>query len=136
MQSAPRTSGQAALEPANPPSAASAAPSTSTGAAAPAPSIAALKDKASMCGRSLGIAVRCNMVADQNDFAILRYNALNGLRAQNPTLADFSPVESAFDMSALEMMHKVGACQGAAPAMTTLEQKIQGAITECAQPKP
>ena len=134
-QSGPHPSGQAAQPTA---SSSSSAPSASapSSVAKQAPSVAALKDKASMCGRSLGIAVRCNMLADQNDFAILRYNALNGLKLQAQQLADFSPVESAFDMSALEMMHQVAACQGSALAMTTLQQKIQGTMAECAQQAP
>jgi hypothetical protein len=73
------------------------------------------------------------MVADQNDFAILRYNALGGLRAQSPVGADFSVVESAFDVSALETMRKVGTCVGADAEMATLEQKIRRAVSECTQ---
>jgi len=88
-----------------------------------------------MCGRSVGIAVRCNMVADQNDFAILRYNVLGGLRARNPNMTEFSEVENAFDLSALEMMHKVGACQGADAEMTTLAQEIQKTVAKCTEPK-
>jgi hypothetical protein len=93
--------------------------------------------RARMCGRSLGIAVRCNMVTDQNDFALLRYMALQGLREQGPSTANFTPVEEAFDLAALEMMNSVGGCKGAASGMATLEQKIENTIVaECTKPQP
>jgi len=94
-----------------------------------------LMERAALCGRSVGVAVRCNMVTDQNDFAILRYMALQGLQKQGGG-ADFSQVEMAFDVAALEMMNSVGACQGTAPALATLEQKIEGTIAQCTKPQP
>lgn len=103
---------------------------------APGPSVQTLTAKARMCGRSLGIAVRCNMVTDQNDFAILRYMALQGLQQQGPSTANFSPIEEAFDIAALEMMNAVGKCKGAAPGMATLEQKIEGTIAQCTRSQP
>jgi hypothetical protein len=103
-------------------------------AAAPASSAPVLMEKAALCGRSVGVAVRCNMVTDQNDFAILRYMALQGLQSQAASPADYSQAEMAFDVAALEMMNSVGACQGAAPAMATLEQKIEGTLAQCTRP--
>ena len=91
-------------------------------------------EKAALCGRSVGVAVRCNMVADQNDFAILRYMSLQGLQSRAASPSDYSQAEMAFDVAALEMMNSVGACQGAAPAMATLEQKIEGTIAQCTKP--
>jgi hypothetical protein len=113
-----------------PPSAAASQP---TVAAAPAATAPVLMEKAALCGRSVGVAVRCNMITDQNDFAILRYTALQGLQSQAASPADYSQAEMAFDVAALEMMNSVGACQGAAPAMATLEQKIEGTIAQCAK---
>jgi hypothetical protein len=117
----------------SPPQQSAAAPQP-TAAAAPASTGPVLMEKAALCGRSVGVAVRCNMVTDQNDFAILRYMALQGLQAQSRGPADYSQAEMAFDVAALEMMNSVGACQGAAPAMATLEQKIEGTIAQCAKP--
>jgi hypothetical protein len=102
--------------------------------AAPAASGPVLMEKAALCGRSVGVAVRCNMVTDQNDFAILRYMALQGLQSQAGSAPDYSQAEMAFDVAALEMMNSVGGCQGTAPAMTTLEQRIEGTIAQCAKP--
>jgi hypothetical protein len=103
-------------------------------AAAPASTAPVLMEKAALCGRSVGVAVRCNMITDQNDFAILRYTALQGLQAQSASPSDYSQAEMAFDVAALEMMNSVGACQGTAPAMATLEQKIEGTIAQCTKP--
>ncbi|MGH6927853.1 MAG: hypothetical protein ACREEV_06020 [Dongiaceae bacterium] len=114
-----------------PPSAAAPAPAV---AAKPAASSPVLMERAALCGRSVGVAVRCNMITDQNDFAILRYTALQGLQAQAASPGDYSQAEMAFDVAALEMMNSVGACQGGAPAMATLEQKIEGTIAQCAKP--
>jgi hypothetical protein len=114
-----------------PPSAAAPDP---TVAAAPASTAPMLMEKAALCGRSVGVAVRCNMVTDQNDFAILRYMALQGLQSQSASPTDYSQAEMAFDVAALEMMNSVGACQGAAPALATLEQRIEGTIAQCAKP--
>jgi hypothetical protein len=112
-------------------------------AAAPAPAAAptavatpVLMEKAALCGRSVGVAVRCNMMTDQNDFAILRYMSLQGLQAQSGGAADFSQAEMAFDVAALEMMNSVGACQGNASALATLEQKIEATIAQCTKPQP
>ncbi|MGE0116923.1 MAG: hypothetical protein AB7S71_15480 [Dongiaceae bacterium] len=119
----------------------SSAPPPSTAASAPAAAQAAvappvLMEKAALCGRSVGVAVRCNMVTDQNDFAILRYMSLQGLQAQSGAAADFSQAEMAFDVAALEMMNSVGACQGNASALATLEQKIEATIAQCTKPQP
>ena len=95
-----------------------------------------LMEKAALCGRSVGVAVRCNMMTDQNDFAILRYMSLQGLQAQSGGAADFSQAEMAFDVAALEMMNSVGACQGNASALATLEQKIEATIAQCTKPQP
>ena len=107
-----------------------------TAAAAPAFTGPMLMEKAAVCGRSVGVAVRCNMVTDQNDFAILRYMTLQGLQSQSASPADYSQAEMAFDVAALEMINSVGACQGTAPAMATLEQKVEGTIAQCAKPQP
>ena len=112
------------------------APAATPAAAAPSTPIPQLAERASVCGRSLGVAVRCNMVNDQNDFAILRDRALNGLREQAPGTSSFSQVENAFDMAALDMINSVGACKGAATGMATLEQKIEGTIAQCAKANP
>lgn len=104
--------------------------------AAPSTPITQLAEQASLCGRSLGVAVRCNMVNDQNDFAILRYLALKGLQEQAPGAQNFSQVENNFDLAALDMINSVGACKGAATGMATLEQKIEGTITQCAKTRP
>jgi hypothetical protein len=105
-------------------------------AASPAPTVLGpvLMEQAALCGRSVGIAVRCNMVSDQNDFALLRYIALQGLRTRAAGAPDYSQVQTAFDVAALEMMNAVGDCKGAAPALTTLEQKIEGTIAHCSKP--
>jgi hypothetical protein len=118
---------QSSPPPASQPAPAAAAPAPTATASAPM-----LMEEAAMCGRSLGIAVRCNMVSDQNDFAILRHMTLNGLRAQSQSPADYSQAEMAFDVAALEMMNSVGACQGPAASMRTLEQTIQGNVAHCA----
>jgi len=112
----------------------SAPPPSAAAPAAAAVATTPLLEKAALCGRSVGVAVRCNMVTDQNDFAILRYMALQGLQAQSGGGAAYSQAEMAFDVAALEMMNSVGACQGAAPAFATLEQKIEGTIAQCAKP--
>lgn len=111
------------------------APATNV-AAAPSTPAPAVTEQAKTCGRSLGIAVRCNMLTDESDFAILRYMALQGLQAQGPAAASSSMVEETFDLSALEMMNAVGACTGGATDMATLERKIQGTISSCTNPRP
>jgi len=110
--------------------------SQSASVGAPPPSATQLAEQASLCGRSLGVAVRCNMVNDQNDFAILRYLALKGLHEQAPGAANFTQVENSFDLAALDMINSVGTCTGAATGMATLEQKIEGTITQCAKTRP
>jgi len=105
-------------------------------AAVPSTPMPQLAERASLCGRSLGVAVRCNMVNDQNDFAILRDRALTGLHEQAPNTPGFSQVENAFDTAALDMINSVGACRGAATGMATLEQKIEGTIAQCAKTNP
>ena len=112
------------------------APTAAPATAAPTTPIPQLAERASVCGRSLGVAVRCNMVNDQNDFAILRDRALTGLHEQAPGAPNFSQVENAFDMAALDMINSVGACKGAATGMATLEQKIEGTIAQCAKSNP
>ena len=50
-----------------------------------------------------------------------------------------SPNAPSFDMgdvAALEMMNSVGACQGNASALATLEQKIEATIAQCTKPQP
>ncbi len=118
------------------PNEAAPAPAPTPAAAVPETSAPMLVEDAALCGRSLGIAVRCNMLTDQNDFAILRHLALNGLRAQSRSAGDFSQAEMAFDLATLEMMNAVGACQGPAAGLATLEQKIEGTIAHCAKPQP
>jgi len=105
-------------------------------AAAPTPAATGpvLMEKAALCGRSVGVAVRCNMVTDQNNFAILRYMALQGLQVQASSVPEYSQAEMAFDVATLEMMNAVGGCKGAAPSLTTLEQKIEDIIAQCAKP--
>ena len=110
--------------------------SQSASVGTPPPSSTQLAEQASLCGRSLGVAVRCNMVNDQNDFAILRYLALKGLHEQAPGATNFSQVENSFDLAALDMINSVGGCKGGATGMTTLEQKVEGTIAQCAKTKP
>lgn len=108
----------------------------SASVAAPPASTTQLAEQASLCGRSLGVAVRCNMVNDQNDFAILRYLALKGLHEQAPGATNFTQIENSFDLAALDMINSVGGCKGGAAGMSTLEQKVEGTIAQCAKTKP
>jgi hypothetical protein len=112
------------------------APTVAPATSAQTTPIPQLAERASLCGRSLGVAVRCNMVNDQNDFAILRDRALNGLHEQAPGASNFTPVENAFDVAALDMINSVGACKGAATGMVTLKEKIEGTIAQCAKTNP
>ena len=112
------------------------APTVAPATSAQTTPIPQLAERASLCGRSLGVAVRCNMVNDQNDFAILRYLALKGLHEQAPGAANFSQVENSFDLAALDMINSVGGCKGGAAGMSTLEQKVEGTIAQCAKTKP
>jgi hypothetical protein len=123
----------AACSQASSPQQSAAAPAQAS-APAPAGTESVLMEQATLCGRSVGVAVRCNMVTDQSDFAILRYMALQGLQTRAASALDYSQAETAFDLAALEMINAVGDCKGTAPALTSLEQKIEGTVAHCAKP--
>lgn len=97
----------------------------------PVPTSTDLVDRAVQCGRSLGVAVRCNLVRDEANFAALRQLTLSGLRRQAGT-ADFSPVENALDVATLETMNTISACTTGPADLPILEREVETTLAMCA----
>lgn len=103
-----------------------------SGPAAPVTPVATLPQllaDAGQCGRSLGIAVRCNMIRNESDFAVLRYAALNGMRARAG--ASFDQVAATMDGATLDMINSVGVCRTSAVDRQILENHIESTLSRC-----
>lgn len=102
-----------------------------TQSAAVAQPSADVMDRAAQCGRSLGVAVRCNLLGGDSSFAVLRYMALDGLKPAGAAEAS-QPVTTAFDMATLEMVHSIGSCQASDAELAILEREIEQSLEQCA----
>lgn len=105
-------------------------PTQSAAASQPAANV---MDQAAQCGRSLGVAVRCNLLGGDSSFAVLRFMALDGLKPAGAAEAS-QPVTTAFDMGTLEMIHSIGSCQASDAEMAILEREIEQSLEQCAGP--
>jgi hypothetical protein len=89
---------------------------------------------ARQCGRTLGIAVRCNLVRDEADFAVVRFAVLQGLGTRYGTVASGEELTQLVDLAALDRITSIGTCAIPAGDMTRVEAGVRGAIDACARP--
>jgi hypothetical protein len=102
-------------------------------ALAPAPNRADVIDGASSCGQALGFAARCNLMRDDTDFAVARYDIVSGYRQSlDPALA--RDAETALDMAVLTTMREVRSCRLDAAGAGEVTRQIHQRLQACQMP--
>jgi hypothetical protein len=90
--------------------------------------------EARQCGRALGIAVRCNLVRDDRDFAVLRYAVLQGLENRYGSAASNAELAELVDLATLDRITSIGACTIPAADAARVEAGVRSSIDRCSQP--
>ena len=112
---------------------ASTSPAPATAAVAPVSRGDAVA-AARQCGRTLGIAVRCNLLRDDRDFAVVRYAVVQGLSDRYDTVTTASEIEELVDLATLDRLTTIGACTIPATDTARVERGVRESIESCSQP--
>jgi len=86
---------------------------------------------AQTCGRALAIAVRCNLLRDERDFAALRHSALQGLRNRVPQPGEFQRVESSLDVATLAGLQEFATCTAPPDQWSAIEAAVETRLRAC-----
>jgi hypothetical protein len=91
-------------------------------------------EAARQCGRTLGIAARCNLVRDDRDFAVLRYAVLDGLNSRYGAVVSNDEMTELVDLATLDRLTSIGQCSLPPQEKARLEQGVRHAVASCVQP--
>jgi hypothetical protein len=113
-------------------------PPAQVAAAAPAPAKASASRgdavaAARQCGRALGIAVRCNLLRDDRDFAVVRYAVVQGVSARYRTAATGNEIEELVDLATLDRLTTIGSCTIPPEDLDRVERGVRESIESCSQ---
>lgn len=85
------------------------------------------------CGAALGVAVRCNLVRDDRDFAVLRYAVLDGLEARYGRAVPPAELAEMMDLATLERLATIGACAVPPADLGRVESGVEAVVESCAR---
>ena len=105
----------------------------------PAPSMttadaAAVLRDVERCGRSLGVAVRCNLLADQADFVLLRRSALESLGARHAPALSGQLLTTRFDRATIDVIAGLETCDVGAEDLLAVERGVEDGLRQCVAP--
>lgn len=86
---------------------------------------------ARQCGRTLGIAARCNLVLDDHDYSVVRFAVLQGLSSRFAAVSSGDELAEAVDLAALDRITSIGACQMPGADLRRIERAVRSEVAEC-----
>lgn len=89
---------------------------------------------ARQCGRTLGIAARCNLVRDDHDYGIVRYAVLQGLSDRYGAVSSDDELAEALDLAALDRITSISACRMPSADLQRVERAVRSGVSRCTQP--
>lgn len=105
-----------------------------TAAAAPEVARGDAVAEARQCGRTLGIAVRCNLVRDDRDFAVVRYAVVQGVATRHAGSIGEAEVAELIDLATLDRITSIGRCALPPADLARVEAGVRQSISTCTGP--
>lgn len=90
-------------------------------------------DRAGSCGEALAYAASCNLMRDDADFALARYDIVQSWRQSYPP-AQARDAETAFDMAVLATLREVRSCSLAPSDAERVAGTIRQRLASCQAP--
>lgn len=100
-------------------------------AAVAAPTRAAAIQEGQRCGMALGFAVRCNLMRDDRDFAVLRFAVLQGLDRRYSSQLASSEMADVVDLATLDRITSIGMCEIPPADLARTEAGLRSVVDGC-----